>query len=131
LIWFNCQWRGGGGGLSLPTFYKTRKTSKKIRPQYGLLKTDKKCAKWKISTFFAWCLWIAWKMQEQIQCLLDPVLLRHQKIHGLDPGLLKLRKIHSLDLGLKCGRIQGRLWIPTLVNFNCDAEWKWFIREKI
>jgi hypothetical protein len=34
----------------------------------------------------AWCLWIAWKMGEEIQ--------------GLDPGLLKLGKIQGLDLRL-------------------------------
>ncbi len=46
---------------------------------------------------FAWRLWIAWMMGEEIQGL-DPGFSKMgEEIQGLDPGLLKLGKIQGLD----------------------------------
>jgi hypothetical protein len=50
-------------------------------------KSIKKMRQMKNLEIFAWCLWIAWKMGEEIHGL-DPELLKLGKIQGLDPGLL-------------------------------------------
>ncbi len=75
---------------------------------------------------FAWRLWIAWKMGEEIQGL-DPGLLKLGKIQGLDPPLLPTVNTNSeIILTLSAfsdWQFDFAHFLPTLLYLHPESCW--------